>query len=399
MRMGENVSVAAVPGVVVRRHSAARFRGTGCLGKSGQEALSSFRTDGKTSSLPAGVPWGAGHGGRLGRPYFAHLPCEVEEGPAHRCSDREVLLCICPDCSPQREPPRTVLVPLEPRPSRSPDRGPYSQPVLGGVDAPRGPARRGVWEACGQSGGSRALAPPSSELGSPRLPPTACRRASARGHPAGRKVRAPGLGACRVGGGHVVRRGVPPGHAASAEGRLGPTQAATAGAWRRQLCALAEGGGPSAAVGPRQGRLALAAPCPTSGLRMPALVGAAAPRLDPQRSQSHPPRTQHPVPRRGGRADSVAAGQTTSRRLGVWPRPSQRPLPSRLSPAYRPCSSPSCRLSRRPPARLGPEKPSAPLVRPAPPAAPPLSLGRPKNPERGSVALPGRAAALGMLSS
>lgn len=34
------------------------------------------------------------------------------------------------------------------------------------VDAPRGTARRGVWEACGQSGGSRALAPPSSELGS-----------------------------------------------------------------------------------------------------------------------------------------------------------------------------------------------------------------------------------------
>lgn len=166
MRIGENVSVAAVPGVVVRRHSAARFTGTGCLGESGQEAHSSFRTDGKTSSLPAGEPWGAGHGGRLGRPYFAHLPCEVEEGPARRCSDREVLLCTCPDWSPQREPPRTVSVPLEPRPPRSPDCGPYSQPVLGGVDAPRGTARRGVWEACGQSGGSRALAPPSSELGS-----------------------------------------------------------------------------------------------------------------------------------------------------------------------------------------------------------------------------------------
>lgn len=141
MRIGENVSVAAVPGVVVRRHSAARFTGTGCLGESGQEAHSSFRTDGKTSSLPAGEPWGAGHGGRLGRPYFAHLPCEVEEGPARRCSDREVLLCTCPDWSPQREPPRTVSVPLEPRPPRSPDCGPYSQPVLGGWtlrEEPRG---------------------------------------------------------------------------------------------------------------------------------------------------------------------------------------------------------------------------------------------------------------------
>lgn len=24
-----------------------------------------------------------------GRPHFAHFPCEVEHGPAHRCSDRE----------------------------------------------------------------------------------------------------------------------------------------------------------------------------------------------------------------------------------------------------------------------------------------------------------------------
>ena len=36
---------------------------------------------------------------------------------------------------------------------------------------------------------------------------------------------------------------------------------------------------------------------------------------------------------------------------------------------------------------------------PRPPAAPPLPRGRPENPERGSAARPGRAAALGMLSS
>lgn len=39
------------------RSSGGRFGVAGYLGESGQEAPSSFRTDGETSSLPAGVPW------------------------------------------------------------------------------------------------------------------------------------------------------------------------------------------------------------------------------------------------------------------------------------------------------------------------------------------------------
>lgn len=176
----------------------------------------------------------------------------------------------------------------------------------------------------------------------------------------------------------MVRRGVPPGHAASAEGRPGTTQAATAGTWRRQPCALAEGGGPSAAVGPRQGRLALAAPCPTSGLPMPALVGAAAPRLDPQRPRSHPPRpsTQYHV---------GAGGRTASRRVGQrpgylesGPAPPKGPTPPASAPptAHAP-PLPVGSLSGRPPAwsQRSPVRPwSAPPLRPPRPSP----LGGPK---------------------
>lgn len=41
-------------------NSAGSFGVAGCLRESGQEALFSFRTDGETSSLPAGVPWKPG---------------------------------------------------------------------------------------------------------------------------------------------------------------------------------------------------------------------------------------------------------------------------------------------------------------------------------------------------
>ncbi|XP_029098062.1 uncharacterized protein LOC114907078 [Monodon monoceros] len=87
------------------------------------------------------------------------------------------------------------------------------------------------------------------------------------------------------------------------------------------------------------------------------------------------------------------AGPHAGARSGSGPGPASR------GPAHSPGSSPSCRPAPRgrpPRPERGPPLSSAvpPAGRPAPPPR-----GRHENPERGSAARPGRAAALGMLSS
>lgn len=78
-----------------------------------------------------------------------------------------------------------------------------------------------------------------------------------------------------------------------------------------------------------------------------------------------------------------------------WLRP-----PLYAAPPTPPDSSPSCRLApcSPPPAPRPGTESVLPLAAP-PRRLPPLPRGRPENPERGSTAPPGRAAALGMLSS
>ncbi|XP_032319399.1 nascent polypeptide-associated complex subunit alpha, muscle-specific form-like [Camelus ferus] len=211
----------------------------------------------------------------------------------------------------------------------------------------------------------------------PRPPPRAWRPASVPGAPGPTRARAPapGLGGGRGGGGHVLGRGLhlATPRALSGLARPGWATRRAPGAWaprtlrRKAVRCCRRGGGLQTRAGlpPRLPAQLRARRCLPPCARPPSA------RL---------PRAR--LPRRGGRAEGGAAARADLRE-GTW----APPLPAgRLPAAARPPGAPEA-------------KPAAPLGRPAPPAAPPLPRGRPENPERGSAARPGRAAALGMLSS
>lgn len=123
------------------------------------------------------------------------VPCEAQEGPARRCSDERACLVVV-HAVPPNTAPLTVFLPLEPW---SPDADPFSQLPFGGG----GSAERN-WEAWsggsrGQSGGSRALAPPSlrrAPAPGSHLRPAAepARRATPRGTWSGLRVLAAAAG-------------------------------------------------------------------------------------------------------------------------------------------------------------------------------------------------------------
>lgn len=216
-------------------------------------------------------------------------------------------------------------------------------------------------------------------------------------------VRAPGLGGCRGGGGHVLGRGVPPGHAARPCALTWPGTGVRG--WRTEAGALRSpvgrlriwwlsrcrrGGGLQTQAARSHGLLPNFGPasaCPTGNHRRP-------PR--PSRPPSPAlPRSRHP--RRGGPAGSAATGsdppEGTCRSRG----PAHRSRgPAHASPQPRPPlpgSSPSCRLAQggSPPAsaRSGAHcspRPPRPACLPAPPAR---AVRKPGARERGSAG-PGR---------
>lgn len=158
------------------------------------------------------------------------------------------------------------------------------------------------------------------------------------------------------------------------------------------------------AVGFGRGQLAPTAPCPTSVPPVPAPVGTAAVRLDLRGDpQSRPSRIPAPTSTRAdwqrGRRVRPPGGdllKSGPRPPLQWPRPrlaSAPPTAPWLLP-FLPASS------RRPPARLGPER-SPLLPSAAPPRLPPRPsrAGGPKTRSAGARLRRARAAALGMLSS
>lgn len=219
----------------------------------------------------------------------------------------------------------------------------------------------------------------------PSLPRSQLAR-SAPGHIAGHVVRAPGVGGCRRGGGHVVGRGCStwPRRQPS-EGWPGPGPVTAAGARWWELCALQEKS--------------------HAFVRTAAAVGA----VDSRRGLAHPHRpllnfgpadalphwvlgsgTQHP--RRGGQAGG-AWGRLRPRG-GNLGKSEPRPPPSRPRPhlAMTPPTAPwplpfLPDPSPRSPACLPRER--SPLLLSAAPPRRPLPGGRPENPERRSAALPG----------
>lgn len=172
------------------------FGVAGCLGELGQEA-------------PSFAPDGARPG--PGRCALAvDLPWEVEREPALAVLSEGL------SCSPHRSAKGTTidsLVRLEPGPPGNPDSVPSPLSFEGGGRSKRNPeAWRGG--SCGQSGGSRALAPPSAAPGSHPRPAAepACQPERA-GPPRG--ARGPGSGSWRRPAGRArARVGAPPGHAA-----------------------------------------------------------------------------------------------------------------------------------------------------------------------------------------
>lgn len=238
----------------------------------------------------------------------------------------------------------------------------------------------------------RALAPPSP---APRSHPG--RRPSWR-HAAGRAVPAPGLGCGRGGGGHVAGRETPPGHTAGPVPVRRPLQAHGG-----SHCALPAPGANSTATAVGS-RLQTRAHQPARSLLAQLLVGL--PALARTVNLFHDPLA--PVPPSAGQ---LAPTSRQGRWAVPWPRgPRGAGLgqlgapPTTAGSAHHPCGPAhpfqllpfllACSLqpAARAQARNGV---GAPLGRPAPP----LPRGRPENPERGSTAPPGRAAALGMLSS
>lgn len=231
---------------------------------------------------------------------------------------------------------------------------------------------------------------PRTALASPgpgsHLRPAAGRaRPKCAGHLGGHVLRAPRLGGCREGGGHVLGWGASPGHAAcQPRAGLAPT-GAVVGARRQELCASQEG---SPAF--------VARPLPSEQRAPDASHLDPRPPVQLRAADAWPsgPGAWHSAPtsrRPGGRRP---AGSDL--REGTWAnrspahRPAAPPTPRR-GPAH--SHAPSCRLlcpplpSAHPPTSAGRE-PTAPLRRPAPPASPPLPRGRSENPERGSGAPP-----------